>query len=151
MKFETTVGARVEVLAVASDARRLGTREGLSLREAEKLALVVAELGMNALFHGGGEGRVTVTVAASGWRVEVEDDGEGLTPAVLADAGQSDRLGPLGVREPGDGRRSFGSGLASVRRLSSHLELSNRGTGGARVVASRELVEIVEFQKGAAL
>jgi anti-sigma regulatory factor (Ser/Thr protein kinase) len=151
MNFEATLQERVEVLAVAADARRFGTCEGLSLRESEKLALVVAELGMNALRHGGGRGRVRVNVGASGWRVEVEDEGAGLTDAVLADAGQSDRLGAAGVREPADGRRSLGSGLASVRRLSSRLELSNRRGGGARVIASRELVEVVEFQKGAAL
>lgn len=132
------VQTRVEVLAFAAAARTLAATEGVDLRQAMELSLVIAELGMNALRHGGGGGLVTVSICPLGWSVEVEDSGRGLSAAVLADAGHSDHLGPDGVRPPGDGLTSFGSGLASVRRLSSRIELSNRRTGGARVVAHRD-------------
>ena len=133
------VQSRVEVLAIAADARALGAACGFDSREAEELALVVAELGMNALKHGGGGGLVNIALSAEGWTVEVEDGGSGLPPAVLADAGRSDHLGAAGVRPAGDGKQSFGSGLASVRRLSSRLELSNRRAGGARAAAHKAL------------
>jgi hypothetical protein len=81
---------------------------------------------------------VLVTVSQDGWTVEVKDGGPGLSETVLADNGQSDRMGRDGVRPRGDGQPSFGSGLASARRLSSQLELSNRDGGGACVVARKE-------------
>ncbi len=149
-RLVAAVGSRVEVLAIAVDARTLAAAHGLSIREAQELSLVIAELGMNALRHGGGGGLVQVTLDERGWTVEVEDGGSGLTPAVLADAGQSDHLGADGVRPPGDGRPSFGSGLAAVRRLSSRLELNNRRGGGARVVAHRVLSHSVTSNKGLA-
>lgn len=149
-RLVAAVSSRVEVLAVAVDARTLAAANGLSVREAQELSLVIAELGMNALRHGGGGGLVQVCVDSSGWTVEVEDGGSGLTPAVLADAGRSDHLGAEGVRPPGDGRPSFGSGLAAVRRLSSRLELANRRGGGARVVAHRHLSQPVSSHKGLA-
>jgi anti-sigma regulatory factor (Ser/Thr protein kinase) len=132
------VHTRIDVLAVAAEARALAARSGLDGRRAEELALVIAELAMNAVLHGPGAAQVSVTVSAERWSVEVEDGGPGLSQAVLADAGLSDRLGRDGVRPPHDGHHSFGSGLAGVRRLSSRLELSNRDSGGARVVAHRE-------------
>ncbi|MDP1823057.1 MAG: ATP-binding protein [Archangium sp.] len=141
------VQTRVEVLAFAAAARTLAATEGVEPRHAMELSLVIAELGMNALRHGGGCGLVTVSVCAQGWSVEVEDTGRGLSAAVIADAGQSDHLGPDGVRPPGDGLSSFGSGLASVRRMSSRLELGNRRTGGARVAAHRTL-QPVQPQQG---
>jgi signal transduction histidine kinase len=137
-RLETTVQTRVEVLALSAKARTLASSYGLAPRYAQELSLVIAELGMNALRHGGGLGEVQVSVSTDGWTVEVQDGGAGLTAEVLADAGRSDHLGPYGVRPAGDGKLSFGSGLASVRRLSSRLELSNRPGGGARVVASRD-------------
>ena len=133
------VQSRVEVLAIAADARKLGFACGFDAREAEELALVVAELGMNALKHGGGGGLVSIAVSAEGWTVEAEDGGRGFPPAVLADAGRSDHLGAAGVRAPADGQSSFGSGLASVRRLSSRLNLNNRRGGGAHVAAHKAL------------
>lgn len=131
------VHSRVEVLAAAAEARRAALALGVDAAQAEGLALVVAELAGNAVRYGRG-GVVGVTVGATGWTVEVEDSGPGFPPAVLADAGRSDRLGAEGVRPPGDGRSTFGSGLASVRRLASRLALTNRRTGGGLVVAHRE-------------
>jgi len=126
------VRTRAEVLGAASQARALAALAGAG--RSEQLALVVAELGGNAVRHAGG-GTVRVEVGPAGWVVEVEDEGPGLSAAVLQDSGRSDRLGAEGVRPPGDGRRSFGSGLASVRRLATRLELENRRGGGTRVVA----------------
>jgi anti-sigma regulatory factor (Ser/Thr protein kinase) len=133
------VHSRVDVLAAAADARMLAAACGLGSHEAEALALVVAELGMNALKHGGGGGLLTVALGPEGWTVVAQDAGPGLPPAVLADAGRSDHLGAKGVRAPGDGLPSFGSGLASVRRLSSRVELSNPHGGGARAAAHKDL------------
>lgn len=142
------VQSRVEVLGLAAEARELAAREGLDARQSSELSLVIAELAMNALRHGGGGGLVSVSVSPLGWSVEVEDAGPGLSPAVMADAGRSDRLGAQGVRPPNDGQSSFGSGLASVRRLSSRLELSNRRTGGAHVAAHRDFPQSLSQPEG---
>lgn len=141
--MEAEACSRIEVLAVAAAARQLALAHGVDAREAASLALVVAELGMNALLHGGGNGQVHVSVDAQGWLVCVEDEGPGLSEAVLTDAGRSDHLGRDGVREPADGHRSFGSGLAGVRRLSTGLTLENRVGGGARAQAHRNLPKSV--------
>ncbi len=145
-QLTANASSRVEVLAIAADARRLALGDGVDVREAASLALVVAELGMNAVLHGGGSAQVQVSVEPEGWTVAVEDAGPGLSPAVLADAGRSDRLGPEGVRAPGDGRSSFGSGLAGVRRLAGALALENRGGGGARAEAHRRFPKFTSTQ-----
>src|SRR4051794_4588389 len=134
---ERLVGAvqsRVEVLSLAASARALALTQGFDAKQAQELSLVIAELGMNTLRHGGGGGLVQVSRGIEGWTVEAEDGGRGFSDAVLADAGRSDHLGAEGVRPPADGQHSFGSGLASVRRLSTRLELNNRRGGGARAV-----------------
>jgi anti-sigma regulatory factor (Ser/Thr protein kinase) len=137
-RLVAAVHNRVEVLGLAASARALATSQGFDPKHAQELSLVIAELGMNALLHGGG-GLVQISLSLDGWTVEAEDSGRGFSPAVLADAGQSDHLGAAGVRPPGDGKHNFGSGLASVRRMSTRLELSNRRNGGARAVSHRDL------------
>ena len=137
-RLSATVQRRLDVLAAASEARASALSFGIAAKQADELALVVAELGMNALNHGQGQGTVEVSVDSSGWVVGVDDSGPGLSAAVLADAGRSDHFGANGARPLGDGG-SFGSGLASVRRLSTSLELANKASGGARAVASRTL------------
>ena len=127
--------SRVDVLGFCATVRDLACREGLDARGAGELAIVIAELGTNVVRHGGG-GSLEVTLERTGWAVRASDEGPGFTPAVLRDAGHSDRLGADGVREPGDGGRSFGSGLAAVRRLSDSLSLHNEPRG-ARAVARR--------------
>ena len=137
MKLTAKVKQRFDVLGVAAEARALAKSAGLDARYAEELALVVAELGMNAVRHGLGHGTIDLELNARGWSVEVHDDGPGLSAAVLADGGRSDRLGHAGVRTREEVGPSFGSGLASVTRLSSVLSLTNKESGGARVVAQR--------------
>ena len=137
-RLSVSVNERLDVLAVAAEARALAKSAGIDAGFAEELALVVAELGMNAVRHGAGSRTVHVTVSALGWRVEVEDQGPGLSAAVLADGGRSDRLGVGGVRSVSHTRGTFGSGLAAVRRLSNALSLSNKATGGARIIAHRD-------------
>ncbi len=146
-RLVAAVHQRVDVLGLAAEARALALAEGLDERAAAELALVIAELGMNAVRHGGG-GLVDLSVAATGWTVQVEDSGPGLSPAVLADAGRSDRLGRDGVRPPADGGKSFGSGLASVRRLSSRMVLENRSGRGARAIAQRDFSSFVSLHRG---
>lgn len=132
-----SVRTRVDVLGFCAEVRRAAADCGLDALRAGELSLVVAELGTNAVLHARG-GTLDVRVSASGWSVVANDEGPGFSSAVLNDAGKSDRLGVHGVREPADGHRSFGSGLAAVRRLSSLVTLSNDGPG-ARVVAERHL------------
>lgn len=128
---------RLAVLALCEAARRLAASVGLPERERSALGLVIAELGTNAVRHGGG-GRATVAVGPAGWAVSVTDDGPGFSEAVLADQGRSDHLGAGGVRGVDDVGGSFGSGLAGVRRLSDGLRLFNTTTG-ACAVALRNL------------
>lgn len=136
--LRTEVRSRVDVFSFCESVRRSAMGLGLEMRRIGELSLVVAELATNAVVHGGsGGGTVHVAIATTGWSVSVRDTGEGFSPAVLADAGKSDRLGADGVRPPADGRRSFGSGLASVRRFSTTLSLHNLEPFGARVVAHR--------------
>lgn len=129
--------SRVDVLGFCAAVRDHAASSGLDTRRAGELALVVAELGTNVVLHGGG-GELAVTLSHAGWTVHATDAGPGFTAAVLEDAGRSDHLGAHGVREPGDGGRSFGSGLAAVRRLSDSLTLHNEPRG-ARVTAQRHL------------
>lgn len=132
-----TVRSRVDVLGLCAEVRRAAIGAGLDLKQAGELSLVVAELGTNAVLHGRG-GSISVLIDLDGWAVSALDCGPGFSDAVLADAGRSDRLGSDGIREAGDGGRSFGSGLASVRRLSSSLTLQNC-SGGGRAIAAKKL------------
>lgn len=133
------VRSRVDVLSFCAQVRRVADGCGLDPRQSGELLLVVAELGTNAVLHGRG-GVVTVVLSHLEWEVSASDVGPGFTPAVLADAGKSDRLGAAGVRLPADGGRSFGSGLAAVRRLSSSLTLQN-SSRGARAVAAKHFTK----------
>ena len=137
-RLVAAVHSRVEVLGLAASARALATKHGFDPKHAQELGLVIAELGMNALLHGGG-GLLQISLSVEGWTVEVEDSGRGFSGVVLDDAGRSDRLGANSVRPPADGSPNFGSGLASVRRVSTRLELTNRRSGGARAVSHRVL------------
>lgn len=137
LSLAASVATRLDVLGFCATVRKAALGAGFSVREVGELSLVVAELGSNAVVHGRG-GALTVLVQPRGWQVAAVDHGPGFTAAVLADAGRSDHLGPDGVRAPGDGQRSFGSGLAAVRRLASSLSLRNTALG-ARAVASRDL------------
>jgi anti-sigma regulatory factor (Ser/Thr protein kinase) len=131
------VSTLVDVRAVAAKARQAGLDWGLTRVQAEQLALVVAELGANAVVHGRG-GVLTVRVSAAGWQVEAVDRGPGFTPAVLADAGRSNALGLNGVRPADEVARTFGAGLASVRRMSTRVSLKNINPG-AFVAAEAQL------------
>ncbi|MCU0695224.1 MAG: ATP-binding protein [Myxococcaceae bacterium] len=131
------VASLVDVRALAAEARQTGLDHGLTPAQAEHLALVVAELGSNAVVHGRG-GSVSLRVSRAGWLVEVVDRGPGFSEAVLADGGRSDALGLHGVRPRDQVGRTFGAGLASVRRLSTRLSLKNLNPG-ASVEAEAEL------------
>jgi anti-sigma regulatory factor (Ser/Thr protein kinase) len=136
-RLAANVNGRIDVLSLCESVRRAAMGAGLEMKRIGELSLVVAELATNVVLHGHG-GSVTVALSATGWTVSARDEGPGFTEAVLADAGRSDRLGPDGVRPPADGRKSFGSGLASVRRLSTSLALRNLEPRGARAVAHKD-------------
>lgn len=137
LSLATSVATRLDVLSFCATVRKAALGAGFTVREVGELSLVVAELGSNAVVHGKG-GSLSVLVQPRGWQVSAVDHGPGYTQAVLADAGKSDHLGANGVREPGDGKRSFGSGLAAVRRLATTLTLRNT-TVGARAFAAKDL------------
>jgi len=140
LNLAASVASRLDVLGFCATVRKAALGAGFTAREVGELSLVVAELGTNSVVHGKG-GTVSVVVQPRGWQVAAIDNGPGFTQAVLSDAGKSDRLGPNGVREPGDGRSSFGSGLASVRRLATQLTLRNT-TVGARAFATKDLSQL---------
>jgi anti-sigma regulatory factor (Ser/Thr protein kinase) len=129
------VSSLVDVRAVAAMARQAALSCGLTRIQAEHLALVVAELGANAVVHGLG-GALTVSVSLAGWKVEAIDCGPGFSEAVLTDGGRSNALGRSGVRPAAERARSFGAGLASVRRLSTHLSLKNMNPGAFAAAAT---------------
>lgn len=110
--------AEFELSALTTEARVVANVSGLVPGEIERLSRVMAELGGNAIRHGGGAGRLLVLVDLEFWAVKVEDDGPGLADAVLR-------------HPPTD------SGLGSVRQLCTRLEFTNLPLGGARVVATR--------------
>ena len=139
LSLAASVATRLDVLSFCATVRKAALGAGFTVREVGELSLVVAELGSNAVVHGKG-GSLSVQVQPRGWQVSAVDHGPGFTQAVLNDAGRSDRLGADGVREPGDGKRSFGSGLAAVRRLSSSLTLQN-SSRGARAVAAKHFTK----------
>lgn len=110
--------APFELSALTTEARVVANVSGLCAGEVERLSRVMAELGANALRHGGGAGRVLVLVDLEFWAVKVEDDGPGFPEAVL-------------LEPPSE------SALAQVRELCTRLECTNLPLGGARVVATR--------------
>lgn len=119
--------ARVE-LAVADGAELRCQGERFLLRQA------VVNLLQNALDFSPPGGRVRVTVARVGERVEVgvEDDGPGVPDYALPRV--FERF--YSLPRPGSGARSTGIGLALVREIAhqhgGEVTLANRSGGGAR-------------------
>lgn len=128
------VRSRADAWGLALLVRDLALQAGFDARSAEEVRLVAAELASNAVHHGGG-GELKIRSTEGICEIEVQDRGPGFSPEVLRDGGRSDRLGPRGPRPVGETAASWGSGLACARRLSGRLELTNRRSGGARVVA----------------
>ena len=124
---------RADCIGVGLAVKALALEAGWSEVEAAELALLVT----NAVRHGNG-GRCDMRLDATELLLIVEDSGAGFPAAILRDGGRSDNLGPSGVRPPGTSPSSgLGSGLATARRLSNELHLSNRGGGGAQVFSRR--------------
>jgi GAF domain-containing protein len=123
---------------------RLYTHEGLQVevrgdeitlpsRSATALTLAVNELIQNALKHafvGREEGRVTVTLhqRPPGFKIEVRDDGVGLSPE---EPPAGDRLDPTGS-QAGDSRRSLGLQIVETlvgQDLGGELRVERGGQG----------------------
>lgn len=115
-----------DVLAAADAVRDQALLAGLGPDDANALALVVAELGDNAVRHGGG-GELRVEASRTGWVVRAEDRGAGFPPALLARPGRSQTPVEVPLGEGG------GSGLALVRRLAPSVELFNLRCGAVAV------------------
>ena len=64
---------------------RLAGVAGIPARGIDNLVWAVNEITTNAIVHGGGRGRVTITTTASGVRVAITDWGTGL-PGPITDA-----------------------------------------------------------------
>jgi anti-sigma regulatory factor (Ser/Thr protein kinase) len=129
--------ARADCLGAGVEVKRRALGLGWSTREAEELCLVVIELGTNAVRHAG-SGTLTIVLEPRRCQVQCEDRGGGLSPAVLADCGQTDGASADGPRIPGERRPGLGSGLAAVRRLTDRLEMFNKPTQGAIVRAEKK-------------
>ncbi len=129
------VRSRVDCLAAGLTLERTARELGWDETEAATLNILMLELATNAVRHAGG-GVARIVIDTGRCDIVVEDEGPGLTPAVLADQGRTDRFGQLGqyqkgVRPP----QGLGSGLAGVRRLADELRVENRPERGARAWA----------------
>lgn len=112
-----------DVFAAAAAVRDQALLAGLGREEADALSLVVAELGDNAVRHGGG-GELRVETSPTGWVVRAEDRGGGFPPELLARP-STRSLTPTAMPLAG--------GLVLVRRLAPSLELFNLRCGAVAV------------------
>jgi two-component system, sensor histidine kinase RegB len=123
------VAGRERVLVEVDDR----AREARELVSAHSFAQVVRGVVKNALQASPPEARVRLVLACAPpvWRLSVEDSGTGMTPEVLARAGEPF----FTTKEPGEG---MGLGLfltrALVDQLGGQLELDSTPGVGTRVV-----------------
>lgn len=118
---------RASVSLAREQARAVSREAGLSVEDAERMALAVSELAQNQLDHAR-DGRVTVRhierEGVGGVEVEVRDRGVGVPD-------------PAGALEGTASGRGLGVGLASVRRMVEELDLDVRYGEGTTVTVRR--------------
>ena len=122
----TLLAARVDATSAIRLRERVGRfarQHGLDDLEAAKFVLVVHELVVNAVQHGGGSARVEVWAAPPGLRCRVSDEGRGMPPH---------RVNPQRT-QPVD--RVRGWGLLLVHRMCAEVDVAT-GEGGTRVEIS---------------
>ncbi|HEY2668992.1 MAG TPA: ATP-binding protein [Rugosimonospora sp.] len=110
----TLVSLRNAVAAHGSDL-------GMSREAVEHLVLAAYELASNAVRHGGGEGRLRLSLDGTVLRCVVSDEGPG-----FPDTEHAGRMRP----EP---TASGGRGLWLVRCVAAHLDIRSDGVGTTTV------------------
>jgi serine/threonine-protein kinase RsbW len=115
--------ARVDATSVAAMRQRVGDvarGHGLIDLEVTTFVLVVHELLVNAVRHGGGSARVLIWADPAGLRCSVTDDGRGMPPH---------RVNPQRA-QPAD--RIRGWGLRLAHRMCAEVDVAS-GNGGTRI------------------
>lgn len=126
---ENTDHLPVQCQSDVESARRrvqaLAIEVGLSEKASHELALIVSELGTNAIRYGGG-GRISVTAIRSGTRtgleIRAEDHGPGIPDINLAFVDGFSTGGGLGL------------GLGVVARLADELDVATADSGTCFIV-----------------
>lgn len=105
----------LELRRVRELVGRLAGMAGIPARRIGHLVWAVNEFTTNAVVHGGGRGRITISATATGVRVAVTDWGPGL-PGPIADVGPT-------LNAPG------GRGLLLARRLHPEMTVTSSPAG----------------------
>ena len=127
VKWSIEVVTFGDVAVAHTHAQRLAKDAGLSRKAQVEFGIAVSEAASNMIVHAG-SGRLTLcAVPLSHVELEAVDAGGGIenVPAAL-----SDGVSRGAPRPDGTPRRSLGSGLGAIARLSDALEIetSPRGT-----------------------
>jgi len=109
--------------ALRDRVRGIGERFGLTDLDLTKFVLVVHELAVNAVRHGGGQGEIRLWPEDGVIGCEIRDEGRGI-PRKYVDA----------QRRP-TGTRVRGNGLWLVRHICPNVRVET-GPGGTRVLIS---------------
>lgn len=129
---EHPIRASADAQAAPERARARAKSCGFADAESEEIALVVRELALNVLHHGG-EGSLVLRILDEGERTGLEVEALNLGP-VIPDVEEA-------FRDGYSTRGSFGYGLGTVNRLMHLVEVESPRAGGTgtRVVARRWL------------
>lgn len=115
----TVTGGLVELAALANEVEDRAVGAGLESRDARRLALVIDELGSNAVRHGAAR-HVTVQVEFSAElsTITISDDGTAFDPRGAPTPGRA--------RSPGV-RKTGGRGLRLVRAIATIVDYAGEG------------------------
>ncbi len=133
--FEHRVLVEQDRVWLAARASRLARELGFDEEMQARISLCVSELVSNAVRHaGGGVLRMSVAeLAPMVLAIEMEDEGPGITAPDLAlrDGYSQGRF--IAPDDPPRARRSLGTGLGALARLSSSFRCEQREHGGTRI------------------
>lgn len=133
--FEQRVLLEEERVWLAARAAGVARYAGFDTAMQARVSLCVAELVSNAARHaGGGSLRVAiVSLHPPILEVIIEDNGPGIPShdKAILDGYSRGRL--LAPDDPPQARRSLGTGLGAVARLSSQFRVVSRSGGGTRI------------------
>ena len=137
---EFSIALPGDVVYLQAQIRRLAQQAGFGEVERTSIAIAASELATNILKYAG-RGRILFRRSDQPVRLEIEalDEGPGFADIAhaLEDGHSDDRDARTGEWKPG--HRGIGCGLGAVARLMDTLEVRNRPSGGAQVVAAKQL------------